>query len=250
MKPADVSTGLLILAVVTAFGTSPIQAGEPAPALKSALQQDFNLGKSRDSATQCFDMVTTLTTIEPDGRRGETESFRVKLKCVPLADAAGAAYQYTCKRFVYVKPDGTQVSVTALDGWTYTFRKTKTGLDDKGQVFGIDHSKFQQLADGKGGTLGPDKSYMVYNTFIDFHAFCDEFASPVAEGKGIQNLTRIGQTIVHAAANTTPPTSLVGLIKDKTGLFESGFYAISLACILGIVFTLFLEKMRRDPPAS
>jgi predicted MFS family arabinose efflux permease len=43
---------------------------------------------------------------------------------------------------------------------------------------------------------------------------------------------------------------LVGLIKDKTGLFESGFYAISLACILGIVFTLFLEKMRRDPSAS
>ena len=43
---------------------------------------------------------------------------------------------------------------------------------------------------------------------------------------------------------------LVGVIKDKTGLFESGFYAISLACILGIVLTLFVEKMRRDPSAS
>jgi predicted MFS family arabinose efflux permease len=43
---------------------------------------------------------------------------------------------------------------------------------------------------------------------------------------------------------------LVGFLKDKTGLFESGFYAISLACILGIVFTLFLEKMRREPSAS
>ena len=43
---------------------------------------------------------------------------------------------------------------------------------------------------------------------------------------------------------------LVGVIKDKTGLFESGFYAIALACILGIVLTLFVEKMRRDPSAS
>jgi sugar phosphate permease len=43
---------------------------------------------------------------------------------------------------------------------------------------------------------------------------------------------------------------LIGVIKDKTGLFESGFYAISLACILGIVLTLFVEKMRRDPSAS
>jgi sugar phosphate permease len=43
---------------------------------------------------------------------------------------------------------------------------------------------------------------------------------------------------------------LVGLIKDKTGHFESGFYAISLACILGIIFTLFVEKMRRDASAS
>ena len=42
----------------------------------------------------------------------------------------------------------------------------------------------------------------------------------------------------------------VGFLKDKTGLFESGFYAISLACILGIVFTVFLEKMRREPSAS
>ncbi len=43
---------------------------------------------------------------------------------------------------------------------------------------------------------------------------------------------------------------LVGFIKDKTGVFESGFYAISLACILGIIFTLFVEKMRRHPSAS
>lgn len=40
---------------------------------------------------------------------------------------------------------------------------------------------------------------------------------------------------------------LLGLIKDKTGLFESGFYVISFACILGIVFTVLLEKMRRKP---
>jgi sugar phosphate permease len=39
-------------------------------------------------------------------------------------------------------------------------------------------------------------------------------------------------------------TYLLGLIKDKTGLFESGFYTISFACLIGIFFTLILRRMR------
>ena len=38
---------------------------------------------------------------------------------------------------------------------------------------------------------------------------------------------------------------MLGLIKDKTGHFESGFYIISGACLIGLLFTILLEKMRR-----
>lgn len=42
-------------------------------------------------------------------------------------------------------------------------------------------------------------------------------------------------------------TYLVGALKDQTGYFESGFYAIAAACLLGLIFTILLEEMRRQP---
>jgi nitrate/nitrite transporter NarK len=38
---------------------------------------------------------------------------------------------------------------------------------------------------------------------------------------------------------------LLGVLKDQTGFFESGFYAVSVASLLGLMFTILLEKMRR-----
>ncbi len=37
---------------------------------------------------------------------------------------------------------------------------------------------------------------------------------------------------------------LLGWLKDVTGSFSSGFYAMSGACIVGLVFTIMLERMR------
>ncbi|UCG17262.1 MAG: hypothetical protein JSV19_04365 [Phycisphaerales bacterium] len=227
MKRMVTLTGLLALTVVAGIGRSGAQADERVSALGEILRQEFDLGGARSPGTRYFDIVTTLVNFGADGKRGDTETFRAKLKCVSRGDAARAAEQYTCGRFVYVRPDGTQVTIPTLEGWTYPFKKTETGYDEKGQVLGIDHSKFQQLTDSNGDCLGPDKSYMIYNTFIDFHAFCDAFAAPVAEGKGIQHLTRIGQRIVHAAAHTTPPTNLGGNIKDGS-YFKNGEITLSL----------------------
>ena len=55
-------------------------------------------------------------------------------------------------------------------------------------MFGIDHAKFENLVDANGQPLPVDKAYYVYNAFIDFHAFCNVFAEPMAGGKGIQDL--------------------------------------------------------------
>jgi sugar phosphate permease len=46
---------------------------------------------------------------------------------------------------------------------------------------------------------------------------------------------------------------LLGALKDVSGSFETGFYAMSGMCIIGLLFTLFLaQEIRKSikPPAS
>ncbi len=43
---------------------------------------------------------------------------------------------------------------------------------------------------------------------------------------------------------------LLGVLKDTTGFFESGFYAIAGCCIIGLAFTVLLARMRRKVIAS
>lgn len=232
MRCAEIRIVLVVLTVAAGFGHTPARADERASGLKSVLTRDFDLGKRRSPGTRYFEMVTTWVSFGPDGKRGETETYRAKLKCVPQGDAA-AGYRYTCQRFIYVKPDGTQVSIPALKGWTYTFKTTETGFDENGYVFGIDHAKFQQLTDDSGNLLGPDKSYLIYNSFIDFHGFCDHFAIPATKGQGIQHLTRIGQRIVHSSAHSKAPVNLGSNIKEGS-FFKNGEITLTLRG-LGII---------------
>ncbi len=227
------STWILVLTVSAALGSAPARADGGDSAMKAALSGVFELGKARSPGTRYFDVVTTMVSIGPDGKRGGTVSLRLKLECTSDNDAAKAGDQYTCRRFVYVKSDGTQVTIPALEGWTYAFKRTPTGLDAQGRVLGIDHARFENLVDSNGDPLGPSRSYLIYNTFIDFHSFCDVFATPVAAGQGIQHLTRVGQRIVHAAAHSSPPTSLSGNIKTGSH-FKNGEITLLLKG-LGIV---------------
>jgi hypothetical protein len=63
--------------------------------------------------------------------------------------------------------------------------------------------------------------YPIYNSFIDFHGFCDVFARPTTGGKGVQDLEAIGQAIRHAAAFTEPPVNLGKGIKAGS-VFRNG----------------------------
>ncbi len=226
MRCEEIRIVLAVFTLVAGLGHTPARADERGSGLKSVLTRDFGLGKKRSPGTQYFAMETSWVSFGPDGKRGEAETYRAKLKCVSLANAA-ASYRYTCTRFIYVKPDGTQVTIPALEGWTYAFKTTETGFDENGYVFGIDHARFQHLTDDSGTPLGPDKSYLMYNSFIDFHAFCDHFATPVVVGQGIQHLTRIGQRIVHASAHSKAPVNLGGNIK-KGSFFKNGEITLTL----------------------
>lgn len=170
------------------------------------LNKEFDLSGAHLQQPQYFMMESKLITYALDGKRLGTDIYRVHLKCVPAQLAKKTGDEYTCARFTVQQGDAPETAIPALANWTYVFKGTDQ--DEKGQVLGIDHSKFVNLVDADGKALPIDKTYHVYNAFIDFHAFCNVFAEPTPAGNGIQNLKKIGQKIVHAAAFSEPPVNL------------------------------------------
>ena len=192
--------------------------GFPLPAA-SMLDQEFRLVGRRSPEPQYFLMESQLITYAPDGTRAGTDVFRLRLECVPAPIAGKPGDEYTCVRFTLQQGNGPEKDIPALENWSYVF--TETGIDEQGQVFGIDHAKFNGLTDRAGAAIPTDKTYHVYNAFIDFHGFCNLFADSAADGKGIQDLKKIGQTIVHAAAFSEPPVNLGDNVSEGS-FFKNG----------------------------
>ncbi|MCP4644780.1 MAG: hypothetical protein GY851_30340, partial [bacterium] len=173
-------------------------------------------------------MTSNLINYALDGTRLGTDTMRLRLKCVPATVSGREADRYTCPDFSIEFAGGPQVSVPALRNWTYDFGPMDTGIDEKGQVFGIDHGKFENLTDANGKPIAADKAYHVYNAFIDFHAFCNVFAYPTSGGgKGVQDLKRIGDRIVHASAFSEAPVSL-GTNTAEGSTFKNGEVTLAL----------------------
>jgi hypothetical protein len=218
-------TAMLALAII---GNSLSPAGGASkPAGDALLRQTFDFAAPRTRDVQAFEMETRVITYALDGKRVNTDILRLGLKCVPGRIAGQDADQYTCTRFTLRLGEAPEVAIPAVENWTYSFKNTPTGMDEKGQVFGIDHARFEKLTDASGQPLPPDKAYYVYNAFIDFHGFCNVFAEPVDGGKGIQDLKRIGDRIIHAASFTEPPVNLGSNI-EKGSTFQNGEVTLEL----------------------
>jgi len=217
-----------VLGFIATAMVTPGLAAPAASAPEAILQQTFDLSGECSAEVQFFEMESRLIAYALDGKRTSTDVFRLRLKCVPARLSGKQADEYTCAEFTVQLGDAAPVSVPALRGWTYLFGTTPDDVDEKGQVFGIDHGKFAKLVDAEGKMVPPDKSYHVYNAFIDFHSFCNVFARPVAAGgKGIQDLKRIGDRIVHAAAFTEPPVGLGSDVANGSA-FKNGKVTLEL----------------------
>jgi hypothetical protein len=224
MRTHRIETVLMIAMVCNSVS---LAAGEPKRMDDSILRQTFDFAGARSPQPQLFDMETVVITYAPDGKRVNTDVLRLQLKCAPARMTGKDADEYTCIRFAVKFGDAPEVTVPAVANWTYPFKVTSSGVDEKGQVFGIDHAKFEKLLDSNGQPLPVDKAYYVYNAFIDFHGFCNAFAEPTTGGKGIQDLKSIGDKIVHAAAFTEPPVNLgSGIAKGST--FKNGEVTLEL----------------------
>jgi hypothetical protein len=172
------------------------------------LESSFELSGERSSQEQYYRMETKLKSYSPDGKRVGTDIFRFGLKCVPASKSGKKWDEYTCLSFTVQMNGNKEVHVPALEWWSYFYDAGTEGLDDQGQVLGIDHAKFEKISGSDGEVFEPATGYHVYNAFIDFHSFCNVFAEDVSSGKGIGDLKKIGDKIVHAAAFSEAPVNV------------------------------------------
>ncbi|MBI1936992.1 MAG: hypothetical protein HYS25_02605 [Ignavibacteriales bacterium] len=168
-------------------------------------------------------MKTTVIVYAPDGTRKGREIFILNLRAEPVD---GKRTKYTCEKFVYVNGDKIEKSIPSLSGWAYEFSIDNVNRSDS-LVLGISHEPFEKLKDSDGNLLPADKSYFIYNSFIDFHAICDVFARETNGGNGIGNLKKIGDKIIHAASNSKPAINLGSNVKEGS-YFQNGEVTLTL----------------------
>lgn len=181
----------------------------PQNLLALILSQRFDLAGARSLEVQFYHMETRVIQFAQDGKRDGIETFYLDLSCTPAGLTGKGGDEYICHKFSVQKNKEAALEIPALKGWTYIFRKTANNRDEKGQVLGIDHTRFEKLLDAEGKVLPPGTAYFIYNAFIDFHSFCDSFARPTSGGgKGIQDLNSVGQNIIHQAAFSEPSVDL------------------------------------------
>ncbi len=203
-------------------GAGKGQAAVKVPADLAGLAARFDLAGPLEPQVRYYIQRTEFVHFGFDGRRTGIETYTLKLKIVPAALSGKGGDECTVREFgVETGSGGRAETIPSLAGWSYVFRKSADGRDEKGQVLGIPHDQFEELVTDEGRKLPPAGNYPVYNSFIDFHAFNDEFARPAAGGGGIQDLTAIGQTVRHASAFSEPPVDLGSGIK-KGSVFRNG----------------------------
>lgn len=220
-----VLAGVAGVAAAAGVGSGTTAAGVKAKAKLAknlaGLNGPFDLAGERKPEVRYYIQETQFVHIGFDGKRTGMETYTVKLRGVPAALSGKAGDEYTVREFSVRAGEGPSETIPELAGWSYIYSESSGDIDDKGQVFGIPHAKFENLTTSGGGKLAGPASYPIYNSFIDFHGFCDIFARPMKGGAGIQDLKAVGQSIRHAAAFSEPPVNLGKGIKEGS-VFRNG----------------------------
>jgi hypothetical protein len=196
-------------------------------AARLVLESEFSLGGVRTDGPRYYILDSRLVNYAEDGTRAAGETYRLRLAHESSPSGPADGDRYVCRKLTVRAGDGPDQRIPALEGWSYSFLRTDSGRDEKGQVFGIAHARFQNLSDEVGSPLPPDVAYAVYNCFIDFHAFCNALSEPTRGGKGVQDLKRVGQKIVHESAFSETPVNLGEVIAEGSS-FKNGEVTLEL----------------------
>jgi hypothetical protein len=198
---------LFILSSTSFYSVKAQEAG-----IEKTLTAAYHLGGDHSRTPQSFIMRSQLIQLGPDGKRIDSTLYTLYINCTPGV-SVNDGDEYTCTRFTIRINASPEVSIPSLANWKYLYKTTADNKDEKGQVLGIDHSKFENIVDSNGQKLSIKDVYHTYNAFIDFHSLF-VFSEPVPGGKGVQDLHYIGDKIIHAAAFSEPPVNLGKEIKE------------------------------------
>jgi hypothetical protein len=207
------------LAVLFLFSPMAHLSAQQTVNAKATLARSYNLVSHHSKDTQYYVMESKLQKQALDGKIQGIDIYRLYLRCIPSATSPGKD-EYTCLRFTVQVANSPVVSIPSLANWKYLFSLEATTDDNQGQLFGIDHRKFEKLADESGKNLPFENTFHVYNAFIDFHTM-SVFAEKTAKDSGVQDLKHIGDTIVHAASYSQPPTHLGAKVSEGS-YFKNG----------------------------
>ena len=192
---------------------------------KKLLRQEYNLVPQHSKDTQYYEMESKLQKHGLDGTLQGRDIYRLSLRCVPSVDTSRGD-EYTCLKFTIQINDSAEVLIPSLTNWKYFFSLTVNKEAKKGELFGIDHSKFENLTDENRKMLQIENTFHVYNAFIDFHSM-SVFAEKTTAGNGVQNLKHIGDKIIHGASFSQPHEGLGSQVAEGS-YFKNGEITLAL----------------------
>ncbi len=220
--------GVLFLSIVTVHAGDG-RDGEGGDLLEGT----FDFSRPRISEKRYYEVRSEATFFSASGGRTRGDACRMLLVAEPPRWGVEADAIYRCFLFTMTDSIGMEFHVPRLEGYTHPFLLNESSVDDRGYLYSIDHGLFSILADALGRPLTSRQKTAAYDAFIDFHRFCDYYARPTFLGKGIQDLHRVGDSVIHAAAyrllpeaerrETTEPTTT-----SRNGEVTLEFLGISL----------------------
>jgi hypothetical protein len=184
------------------------------------LRGPFDLSAERKRETIYFRMDTQYIRLGFNGKRTGTETYILKLRCIPDTPPGRNGDQYTCSEFMLQVNNEPAATIPALKDWTYGFNPTRP-------LFGIPQSMFETVTDSLGNSLHFSIRYAIYDNFLDFHMLNDLFALPMIYGHGIQDINTIGQRVVHAASFIEAPVKM-GTDFKPGSIFRNGEVTLEL----------------------
>ena len=189
----------------------------------NAVLQEYDLSGERSEQPHFYHVQSKVVAYADDGSQTSVDVYTLNLMCEPGGRSAVAGDKYTCTRFSLQRNDGAEVTIPTLKGWSYDFNKkmlNEVYLDGQGQLFGIPNARFKDLTDSTGTPIPPEVGYQVYSMFIYYHSYCTGLAEPSDQGKGIQDLRKIGDKVVLETSDIETP--IPGGMGEEGSTFKHG----------------------------
>jgi hypothetical protein len=189
----------------TAFGQTAQGQSQQRAGLLDPLRDDVRLPTVRIDDPHVYEIHVDMTIQAAQVDKSTSAAYRLDLDCLPSSDGVENTVHYRCRGFHILKDGKPESHIPSLENWSYEFAYPASDVAPEGNVFGLPNARFLGLIDSNGKEIGRQNDFLVYNAFTDYHVLCNVYAQPLLEGKGIEDLKKIGDRVLHGTSNTHAP---------------------------------------------